>query len=127
MTLASVSHMVSSNQDATGDNVQATKSKDQHQGPLLVHRQLARPDGLHGQQEDDNVGGDGVACVGVPVLGQADARRVARLVPGAGDGIALPDGGRGGCNHVGDDDPDHAVAADTEPFLDKDAEIQEQD
>lgn len=104
---------------------QTTKCKDKHQGALLVNGQLARPDGLHGQQQDQDVGGNGVAGVGVPVLGQTDTRRLGGLVPGAADGLALPDGHGGAGDGVGGDDAQEDVAADAEPLLDKDAQIQE--
>jgi hypothetical protein len=50
-----------------------------------------------------------------------------RLVPGPSDGLALPDGRRGGRYHVASDESHEGVAGYAEPSLDEDAEVQEQD
>lgn len=57
-------------------NSQTTKSKDKHQGPLLAKGQFTCPNGLHRQQQDQNIGGDRVAGIGVPVLRQTDTCRM---------------------------------------------------
>ena len=56
-----------------GNHSQSTEGKDEHQGALLVDGQLARPNRLHGQQENQDIGSDGEAGVGVPIDGQIDA------------------------------------------------------
>lgn len=108
-------------------DLQATKGKDKHKSPLLVNRKIARPNRLHRQQQDENIGGDGKPSVGIPVHGQTDTSRSHRLIPGPTDWRALEDRGGGCCNHVGEDDAEEDVATDAEPALDEDAKIQQQD
>lgn len=106
-------------------NSQTTKSKDKHQGPLLAKGQFACPNGLHRQQQDQDIGGNRIAGIGVPVLRQTDTCRMGRLVPGSANRAALEDGHEGAGNGICRDDAQHDVAADAEPPLDKDSQIQE--
>lgn len=106
-------------------NSQTTKSKDNHQGSLLAKGQFTRPNGLHRQQQDQDVGGNRVAGIGVPVLGQTDACRFGGLVPRSANRAALKDGHKCAGNGICRDDAQQDVAADAEPPLDKDSQIQE--
>lgn len=106
-------------------NSQAPKSKDKHQGSLLAEGQFTCPNGLHRQQQDQDIGGNRVAGIGVPVLSQTNTCRMGRLVPSSANWVALEDGHQRAGNGICRDDAQQDEAADAEPPLDKDSQIQE--
>lgn len=91
----------------------------------MAKGQFARPNGLHRQQQDQDVGGNRIASIGVPVLSQTDACRLGGLVPSSTNRVALEDGHKCAGNSICRDDAQHDVAADAEPPLDKNSQIQE--
>lgn len=74
VTLIRVSH--AELKYACEKNLQSTKGEDTHQRSLLVDRQLASPNRLHGEAEDKDICGNGEAGICVPVLRQADTSRM---------------------------------------------------
>lgn len=101
--------------------LQASQRENQHKSPLLVDGQFACPDRLHWQTQDQDVCGDGVAGIGVPVLRQTDTCWLHALVPRTFDRTTLPDR-RGNCpNHVRNKEAQKDIATDSEPSLKKDA------
>src|SRR5688572_30204404 len=64
---------------------------DRYESSFVRNSQFARPDRMHGQHQYQNVCCDGETCIRVPGLVQTDTFRVKRLVPGAAEGMALPD------------------------------------
>lgn len=81
---------------------------------------------MHGQHQYQNVCCDGETCIRVPGLVQTDTLRVKRLVPGAAEGMALPDRQGQGYGHVAGHDGHESEAAPAEPFLDEDAEVEQE-
>jgi hypothetical protein len=106
---------------------QQPQRENTHQRDLLVLGQLRRKDGMHRQQQDQDIRGDREARIGIPVHGDADTRPWDRLVPGSCDWRALPDGRRSGGDHVRQDDAQQDVAQDAKVALYEDAEVQQQD
>lgn len=92
----------------------------------MVNRKFASPNRLHRETEDQDIRGNGKASISVPIPDHANAAAVERLVPGQGNWRALPDGRSGGGNTVGQDDADQCVAAISEPLLDKDSAIEQE-
>lgn len=91
----------------------------------MAKGQFTCPNGLHRQRQDQNIGGNRIAGIGVPVLRKTDTCRVGRLVPSSGNRTALEDGHEGAGNGICCDDAQQDVAADAEPPLDKDSQIQQ--
>lgn len=108
-------------------DLQSSEGKYNDERPFLVQGEVASPDRLHGQQQDQDIRRDREARIGVPVLGQVNTRWVDRLVPRTADGVALPDGGRGGGDHVREDDAHEGVAAGAKPALQEAAQVEQED
>jgi hypothetical protein len=110
------------------DEHEATECEHGRERELLPRGDVQPVDEGHGQEEDDDVGRDGEARVGVPEADVVDAGARDGLVEGAGDGRALPDGGGDGGDTVDEDGGEEDVAGVLEPAdLVEDAEVEEED
>lgn len=108
-------------------HLQSTKCKDGHQSPLLINWQFRLPNRILRQKYNDDISGDGIPGIGIPVYRKGDASPGNTPVPGSRNWSALEDGRRSCGNHVGDDDREESVARDAEPSLDEDSEEQKDD
>ena len=121
-------HVDGGSAQAGSDNDEASEGEDEDEGDLLDDGDLELVDEGHGDQEYDNVGGDGEAGVGPPELVVVDALAFQGQVVGLLDGRALEDGGDDGGRAEGGDDADEDPAGVLEPpDLVEDAEVQQQD
>lgn len=100
---------------ARRDDDEYTKSENSHQSNLLRPRNLELVDKRHGQQQDDNIGGDGESSVGVPELAVVHTVTIQLPVEGLLDRSALEDRGKDRSNHVGSNTAEKEPAAPAEP------------
>lgn len=111
---------------AGGDDDEATQRKDNYQGDFLNLLDLQLVHGCHGHEQDDQIGRDGEAGVGIPELAVVDAGSRDAFVVCPTNWCALENGGNDRRDGIHGNDCHQTP---TEPFepadLAKDSKVQE--
>lgn len=109
------------------NDLQSTQSEHDHQGNLLLARDIDGDQGRDGNGQDDQIGRDMHTGIGEPQTGLAQTEAGDGVIPEFGDRDAIEERTDHGPGTVNAQDGDHDPAGDAHALGGEDAEVLQQD